>query len=88
MRKKGGLRTACRGVLLDHMAVLDGKVNRVAHLVNKHGSSNQCWIHGTIATEAGDLEIIEAFITKGSGSFSGVGIYLDGSASVVTGARY
>ena len=88
VRKKGGLRTACRGVLLDHTAVLNGKVNRVAPLANKHGSSNQCWIHGTIGTEAGNLEIIEAFITKGSGSFTGVGIYLDGSASVVTGARY
>ena len=88
VRKKGGLRTACRGVLLDHTAVVDGKVNRVAPLVNKHGQSNQCWIHGTIATEAGNLEIVEAFITKGSGSFSGVGIYLDGSASVVTGTRY
>ncbi len=88
VRKRSGLRTACRGVLLDHTAVIDGKMNRVAPLTNRHGSSNQCWIYGTIGTEAGSLEIVEAFITKGNGSFSGVGIYLDGSASVVTATRY
>ena len=88
VRKRAGLRTACRGVLLDHTPVLNGRISRAAPLTNKHGASNQCWIHGTIGTEAGDLEIIEAFITKGNGSFSGVGIYLDGSASVVTATRY
>ena len=88
IRKKSSDVTACRGVDLDHTAVTGGQINRVAPLTNKHGSSNQCWIHGTIETEAGTLEIFEAFIAKGSGSFSGVGIYLDGSASVMTGVRY
>ena len=88
IRKRSGVRTACRGVLLDHTAVTEGRIERVAPLTNKHGSSNQCWIHGNIETEAGTMEIFEAFIARGSDSFSGVGLYLDGSASVITGVRY
>lgn len=88
IRKKADARTGCRGVILDPTGITNGKLDRFAPLSNEHGSSNQCWIRGKIKTEAGSLEIFEAFIAKGSGSFSGVGLYLDGSATVVTGVRY
>ena len=88
IRKRSNAQTACRGVLLDHTAITEGRINRVAPLTNKHGSTNQCWIHGNIETKAGTLEIFEAFIAKGNASFSGVGIYLDGTATAVTGVRY
>lgn len=88
IREASAAETSCRGVFLDPSAVTGGEVDRVAPLINKHGLSNQCWIHGTIETEAGPLEILEAFIAKRNGTFTGVGIYLDGGATVVTGVRY
>ena len=87
VRPQDGARTECRGPRIGEAAVLGGRLHLEAPLANQHGSSNQCWVHGAIRTEVGQLEVVEAFIAKGSGLFSGVGLAI-GFPTRVTGVRY
>lgn len=58
--------------VLPRAAFLNGKVNRVAPRVIKHGASNQCWISGTIRLKTGKIEIVEAFAPRRRTGFAGV----------------
>lgn len=94
---RGRLAGRCRVYFSDPVTFCMVKIKRDGTISRRSSLTTSCRgvrldhspvLDGTMETMAGILEIFEAFISKGSGNLSGVGIYLDGFASVVTGTRY